>query len=297
MSTQRGMALLTVLLIMVLMMTIAVTAQRQWVDALRRAGSLNFQQQAKWTLAGAEQWLMAQPNARQTAQQRTLMLEGETVHYRWDDNQACFNINALAPSGRVDRDNIYWPTAAQRVFIALLTQQGMAPEHASALTRSLTHQLNPDNRRDPLPALDETNQLFALSALTTAQWSALTSQVCVLPETRLQINLNGLNTTTLPLLNALLGGQVDSHALLTLLARRPAQGWRDVTAFLADVPVSTEEWVSTLQSVAVFSSQEWALQLWIARDNHLAAQRTRIVINQGVPRVRYRHYGLSTEQR
>jgi len=294
-TTQRGMALLSVLLMIAMMTSIAVVIQRQWVDALRRANALSFQQQAKWTLAGAEQWLLAQPEARQAGRLSTLTLEGETVNYRWHDNQACFNLNALALRGRVDRDNIYWPTAAQRVFIALLTQQGISPENASTLIHRLAQRLNPDNRRDVPPALDEINQLRDLSFFTPSQWSSLASQLCVLPDIRLQINLNGLNTTTLPLLNALLGGQADVPALLTLLAHRPAMGWRDVTAFLADVPVATTEAANTLQSIAVFDSQEWALQLWIARDNHLAAQRTRFVINQGVPRVRYRHYGLSTE--
>ncbi|WP_413676603.1 type II secretion system minor pseudopilin GspK [Pantoea dispersa] len=295
MRTQRGVALLTVLMMIAMMTAIAVVAQRQWVDALRRADALSFQQQAKWTLSGAEQWLLAQPQAWQTDRQHTLTLEGETVHYRWHDHQACFNLNALALSGRVDRDNVYWPTAAQRVFIALLTQQGISPENASAAIHTLARALNPDNRRDVPPALEEINQLRALSLFTPAQWSALAPQLCVLPDTRLQINLNGLNTTTLPLLNALLGGQADTTTLATLLTRRPPAGWRDVTAFLADVPDATTAVAGTLQSVAVFSSQEWALQLWISREYHLAAQRTRFVINQGVPQVRYRHYGLSTE--
>lgn len=297
MKAERGMALLTVLLLIAMMTAIAVVAQRQWVDAVRRADALDFQQQAKWTLAGAEQWLLAQPGGWQTQRPQSLTLEGETVHYRWHDAQACFNLNALALSGRVDRDNVYWPTAAQRVFSALLVQQGISPEAASETLRALARALNPDNRRDAPPALEEIHQLRPLALFTPAQWAELVPQLCVLPDTRLQINLNGLSADTLPLLNALLDGQLDAPALAALLARRPAAGWRDVTAFLADVPAAaaTSQVASTLQSVAAFSSQAWALQLWISRDNHLAAQRTRVVINAGRPEVRYRHYGLSTE--
>lgn len=105
---QRGMALLVVLLMVAIMATVAVNTQEYWQRAFVRAESQQFRQQAKWTLLGAEQWVLqqqvaglppdrvhpGQPWAR--AGQR-FTLDGVEVAYQLRDNQACFNLNTVLP--------------------------------------------------------------------------------------------------------------------------------------------------------------------------------------------------------
>lgn len=295
MKSQRGMALLTVLMMVAMMTLVAVAVQHNWVDALRQAQSLAFHQQAKWTLAGAEQWLLAAPSRLAENGKQALILEGSTVHYRWRDRQNCFNLNALAPHGKVSPQGDYWPTAAQQVFIALLVQHRVSAAEAEEKARQIAGLLNPQSLRNPAPVLEDKTQLREVVAIDSALWAALSPLLCVQPETRLRLNLNALSPRELPLLASLLGGRRDASALATVLARRPAGGWHDLSAFMASLPFDAADASSTLQSAAVFASQEWELQLWIAQENRIAALSSRISEQDGKRVIRYRHYGLSEE--
>lgn len=297
MTQQRGMALITVLLLIAMMMLLAVAGQRSWVTSLRRADTLQFSQQAKWTLQGAEQWLLSNPPATADGMHRTLVLEGETVHYRWRDKQSCFNLNALIRHGKAGKDGTFTLTSAQKVFSALLVQVGVEAERAAKATREITQQLNPDNPRDAGPVLDDITQLRAHPLMTPTRWAALSPLLCALPDHKLRINLNALTAAQTPLLAALLAGKSSPESLLELLSRRPENGWADLDRFNALLPVEqATQSASQLQSAAVFSSNEWELLMWITRDNHYAALRSRVFQHEdGRMQVRFREHGVSEE--
>lgn len=295
MNPQRGMALITVLLLIALMMLLAVAGQRSWVTSLRRAETLQFSQQAKWTLLGAEQWLLSQPPTLAAGKPQSLTLEGETVHYRWRDKQNCFNLNALTRSGKIDSKAVYWPTAAQRVFAGLLEQTGIETGLAARTAQEFTARINPQNQPDAGPQLDDISQLRPHPLMTPSVWAALAPQLCVYPDTQLQINVNTLSATEIPLLNALFAGKLSADKATQLLGRRPAQGWQDLDKFIADLPIEPGEAATLLQSVAVVTSRERELQMWIAREQHYATLRSRVVEQDGQLNVRFREHGVSEE--
>jgi len=295
MKQQRGMALITVLLLIALMMLLAVAGQRSWVTSLRRAETLQFSQQAKWTLLGAEQWLLRQPPAMAAGKPQSLTLEGETVHYRWRDKQNCFNLNALTRSGKTDSKAVYWPTAAQRVFAGLLEQAGIEAELAARTAQEFTARINPQNQPDAGPTLDDITQLRPHPLMTPAVWAALSPQLCVYPDTKLQINMNALSAAEIPLLDALFAGKLPADKAAQLLSRRPEQGWKDLNKFIADLPIEPGDAATLLQSVTVFASRERELQMWIAREQHYATLRSRVIEQDGQMKVRFREHGVSEE--
>ncbi|PKH22202.1 hypothetical protein CIG19_12900 [Enterobacterales bacterium CwR94] len=290
---QRGIALITVLLMIVMMSLLAVAGQRQWISALRRAENIQQQQQAKWAVAGAEQWLLQHPAEVADGKPHTLRLEESTVRYRWQDRQTCFNLNALAMPARRDNDGVMWPTAAQRIFAQLLRQQGVTEPQIAHMLTAITARLNPAQVRKPSPALDDKTQLRDMPELADPLWSALANQLCVLPETRLQININALTREHLPLLRAMLADSLEPHTLNALLANRPAAGWRDVDAFMAMLPEALKTQASTLQSVVVTESQYRELSIWLVNDHTFVALRSQTVKEKTRLKVLYRQYGVS----
>jgi len=111
----------------------------------------------------------------------------------------------------------------------------------------------------------------------------------------LQINVNALSAAEMPLLNALFAGKLPADKAAQLLSRRPEQGWQNLDRFIADLPIEPGEAATLLQSVAVVTSRERELQMWIAREQHYATLRSRVVEQDGQLKVRFREHGVSEE--
>lgn len=292
MTAQRGMALITVLLIIALMTLLAVAGQRQWWQALTRTASQQFQQQAQWTLRGAETWLINQGGKPLDGRVQQLRLDQQTVSYRWRDRQRCFNLNALGQNGRTDKDGVFHRSAAQRVFAHLLQQQGMDQQAISTLLAQLHQQINAgDNKQWPL--LADKTEIRHLSLLAEPRWSNLAPLLCALPSSELNINLNALHADQASLLMALLEGEKDRSQILSLLQKRPERGWSTLDDFISALPGGTAAAVSTLQSIAVLESQHWELLIWLADEQQFAAIRSQWIRHQDLFTLHHRQYGLS----
>ncbi|WP_455853468.1 type II secretion system minor pseudopilin GspK [Pantoea endophytica] len=292
MTAQRGMALITVLLIIALMTLLAVAGQRQWVQALTRTASQQFQQQAQWTLRGAETWLLNQSDKPLDGRVQQLRLDQQTVSYRWRDRQSCFNLNALGQNGRTDKDGVLHRSAAQRVFAHLLQQQGMDQPAISILLIQIHQQLNAGNNKQ-WPLLADKTEIRHLSLLAEPRWSNLAPLLCALPSSELNINLNALQADQASLLMALLEGEKDRSQILSLLQKRPERGWPTLDAFISALPGGTAVAVSTLQSIAVLESQHWELLIWLADEQQFAAIRSQWIRHQDLFTLHHRQYGLS----
>lgn len=292
MKTQRGMALITVLLIIALMAVTAVAAQRQWIKALKNADVQQFQLQADWILRGAEAWLIQQSNTVTDSRIQQLRLDEWLVTYRWRDRQHCFNLSALGQNGRSDEKGQYHPTAAQKVFTQLLMQQGADKKEAISMLQKFQIQLNPGGGKQ-WPVMSDKNELRTWPVFTPERWAALSPLLCALPDRTLKININALSVADAPLLAALLDGKIDITGATELIKRRPQQGWRTLDAFFADVSGDVTSAVPTVQSVAVTEGKFWELHLWLAEPHNFAALRSQLLRNQNGFTLQYRQFGLS----
>lgn len=327
-ARQRGMAVLTVLLLIALMTLLAIGTQDRFQQAVRTAQSGRFMLQSGWSLLGAENWLMQRPPLTPQGPQQ-LQLEQDLIHYQWRDSLACFNLNALGrdpgavdtPGGAIPAQNGSHPdaarrpesagqpprsppsvssppgapasaggalTAAQRLFIRLLTELDVPSDRAKSLTLTLSARLrsgafiDPSELRAPAVGFDP------------ALWPRLAPLVCALPAERLQININGLTAAQLPLLSALFDGALSPSQAQDLLNARPATGWPTLTAMLAATrQPDVNESHALLLSVAVTKSSARELLMWTGDGQHSNSLRSRLMLRDGHLQVTHRLYGLS----
>lgn len=231
--TQRGMALLIVLLLVATLAAVVSLAQSWGVDALRRTASIQAQQQSQWTLHSAETLLIGHyasflsadvstPDLPWMRQPFPFAIDDSRFHFQAQDLQTCFNLNALfAKKG--SKTQIH--AEAKRVLRALLMLTGSDAKRAEEVVELLISQGK------------QTGYLFADSRelnvwvdLPVAQRKLLHPLLCALPVTDLKININGLMQEHAPLLSALLGTPIESTDMQAFLAARPEAGWETTEA-------------------------------------------------------------------
>lgn len=310
---QRGMAVLVVLLLIAVMTMLAVTTSERFVQATRRAATLQFVLQARWTLLGAENWLIQQPADVRSRRTASLQLQQSLINYRWRDRQGCFNLNALGlpqpvnsppaqqrstpvdslpqknavPSGN---DALTQHSVAQQVFLRLLANLQVPAPEAHALLAHL-------RQRIARGGLDEISQLRdAETGVSVALWHRLAPLVCVQPAGPLRININTLTPRQTPLFQALFNGALSAAQAQQLLNSRPADGWQALQQIVPPGQTAqTSAAITTLLSVAVLKSEAWELLMWTAEGEHSYSLRSRLRQQDGQMQVTDRLYGLSEE--
>lgn len=273
-SQQRGVALLVVLLLLAAMALLASQMLGRYRQAWQRSQTLLQQVHMREYFLGAEafvarvlyQDLLDNPQRTSLAQywasQRNIWPINE-VSLRADirDEQACFNLNSLQNHDEQQPDN--FARYRESVFIALLHGLEVEDLRARQLAANLEDWL--DSNRDPqfsgaedndymalnpayLPAnqpMLDLSELRAVKGVDGVLYQALRPYVCVLPERDLAVNINTLQGNQARLLSALFLGALSLEAAEVLIRRRPADGWKSVDEFLAQVPGEEDRPVST----------------------------------------------------
>jgi general secretion pathway protein K len=261
-ARERGVALLTVLLLVAVMTVLLMTVLDDIRFGLRRAGNAQAVAQAQWHALGTE--AMARAQIRRLARRdggRTTLEGGWNgraflfptgdgagfVRVRLDDGTACFNLNSVV-EGAVEQWRRYGPGVAQ--YLALL-QALEVPEHrAQALADALADWIDSDQVRSAAGAEDasyagrsggyrtggallaEASELRAVAGYDAGVYARLRPHVCALPEAALSpVNVNTLEEDDAVILSMLTGNAVAPDAARRVLASRPPQGWRDPVEF------------------------------------------------------------------
>ncbi|HJR56810.1 MAG TPA: type II secretion system minor pseudopilin GspK [Rhizomicrobium sp.] len=263
---EQGAALITVLLLVAVMAVLAVALLDDIRFGIRRAVNANENGQAQWYALGAE--ALAKSRIVQLARNdgRTSLagkwpdrafqypLDNGRMELRLADGGACFNLNSVVEGvgemlQRRDRG------AAQ--FLTLLLALGFSEQQAAALVGTLVDWIDSDMLREPAGAEDEVyvnaslvrrtaatlmaeaSELRALQGVTEPVYRQLRPFVCALPTTDLtRINANTLPPDRAVLLTAVTDGRLLPADAMRLIALRPAEGWRDVTALRAAPPAA-----------------------------------------------------------
>lgn len=257
---QRGVALLTVLLLVAVMTVLMVAVLDDLRFGLRRSGNGEAMTQAQWYALGSEafarqrlQTLSRRDPLRTTLdggwddQPLSFPLEGGSVQLRLRDRGSCFNLNSVV-FGAAEQ----WQRSEEgvRQYVVLLRTLGIAPAQADALADALVDWIDSDQQPGAQGAEDSAylqsalplrtgdtllagvSELRAIAGYTPALLARLQPHVCALPSGRLsQVNINTLRATDAAVLVAIAEGTLDLGAARRLIAARPAGGWRDVQAF------------------------------------------------------------------
>lgn len=259
-ADRRGMALLTVLLMVTVMAAIAVALLDDVRFGTRRASNLSSVGQAQWYALGAEA-------LARTRIQRLLRQAGPVtpVQPAWNgtpfafpveagqitavvrDGQACFNLNSVV-SG-IEGAYIARPRGAEQLVAlgrALGVDEGRMRAVADALTDWIDSDQTPLPRgaetaayagrqqplRTPGTLLLEAGELRLIRGVDADVYGRLRPFVCALPTPDLSpINPNTLSVDDAPLLVMLSEGRLNPARARAAIAARPRGGWRDIGAF------------------------------------------------------------------
>lgn len=258
-KSERGAALLTVLLLVAMMAVISATALDRLLLSTRLAANASAQQQARGWLLAAEgvasariEDLVAASRSELTLQAnwtapQTLPLPGGTVRARVSDGGNCFNINSLVEK----QDGRLVPNLTGiRQFNTLMTTLGVSAWQAQRIADGGADWLDSDASPRPAGAEDsvyrglgylppndlagDASEFRALSAMDARAWALLAPYLCALPVAELSpINVNTLAPEQAALLVMLGEGKIGAAQARGVLARRPASGYGSTVRFWA----------------------------------------------------------------
>ncbi|QHM70218.1 type II secretion system minor pseudopilin GspK [Mixta intestinalis] len=241
---QRGMALLTVLLLLAIVVTLVTVVTERWFFSFHYSLHLHQRLQGKWYVTAAENIaaMVLQRDAFDDARHTHLAQQWATegphfslpnaeLDVRLTDARTCFNINALPHDEEI-----------QRIFIRLLQLLQIESSQAERLNAAIADWIDGGVKIRAGGAKDDVYQASDPPYLTASQplWhpselrpvrgitpeilQQLRPLICVLPEKNFILNLNTLQTAQWPLLAALLPDS-SQNEILRWLKQRPAAGW------------------------------------------------------------------------
>ena len=258
-GSQRGVALLTVLLLVAVMAVLVTSVLDDIRFGLRRASNAQAIAQARWRALGAETLAKvriehlaragtrAPPVGEWNGRPLVFPTGSGLVQARLSDATTCFNLNSVvegAPELWQRRD------AGARQFHALLRALGVPDHRAARLVDALVDWIDADGAPGAQGAEDaryalrspgyrtagtllaEPSELRAVEGFDAALYEQLRPHVCALPtDAPSPTNLNALDDGDAVLLVMLSEGRLSAQSARQVLRARPPGGWRDVADF------------------------------------------------------------------
>ncbi len=261
-NSERGAALLSVLMIVVAMSVAAVTA----LDALARSVSVSragqFRAEATWAIRSAEALgesflteVIEQTEGRIGMQ--TPMLGEPQVFSTPRFNVTailspasnCFNLNAISTGSEGDAAEVNKQQYDN--YVEMLRGAGIFEGEAQSLADTLADWIDRDDISRPSGAessyygtldvshrsagqlLENTSELNAIAGYTPEIQARLKNLICVYPTTiQNRLNINVLTPDQAPLLQALFSREMSVDVARGLITSRPANGWLSIEEFL-----------------------------------------------------------------
>lgn len=251
---ERGAALLTVLLLVAVMATVAAAAlDRIGVGTRFVANAMTAGLGRSW-LGMAEQLtatriedLMAQdpsqtlPGSWLDTEKSIDLPDRSVVQARLSDGSNCFNLNGLAQK-LTDGRMVARPSGTKQ-FVALMTSLGIPPGDAAAIAAGATDYIDADSQPTPGGGEDigapsanrlaaDPSELRLLAKVTDRHYRLLQPWICALPMAEpAPINVNTLRADQAPLLAMLAPGSLDLARARAAISSRPADGFGSVLSF------------------------------------------------------------------
>jgi general secretion pathway protein K len=261
--SERGVALLTTLLLVAVMAAIAVAVLDDIRFAVRRTANMRQLGQAQWYALGAETLAKSRLQKVLAQQSGFLTLAGGwsglplvypidngSIQLRLTDRGACFNLNSVV-AGEADQLSANPAGAAQ--YRSLLVALEIPESEAAQLTDALTDWIDTDSAPSPFGVEDEgyargpggyrtasallaeETELRVIRGYSPEVYARLRPYVCALPLPQLtDVNINTLSPRDAPVLTAVYQGRLSVETARRLVEERPLNGWPNQSAFLQE---------------------------------------------------------------
>ncbi|WP_203291640.1 type II secretion system minor pseudopilin GspK [Maricaulis parjimensis] len=256
---ESGASLVSALMLVTVMASLAVVLAGDLRFAQRRATNLQVRDQAYWYALGAREFsetllqrAMAEPetalrpDAAWLQGERAFPIDRGLLTGRIRDGNNCFNLNSLVtPDGQGNWLAV--PEQAAR-FEILMRALDIPTGAASRIAAQATDWIDTDTRpvasggEDGLYAayrtgntlMVEREELLSLDAVTPDIYRRLADFVCTRPEAApVPLNINTLQAEDWPLLSAVFDGELNRTAIEGILLERPQGGFASIEAFWA----------------------------------------------------------------
>jgi general secretion pathway protein K len=315
--SERGAALLTVLLLVAVMAAVAATAlDRIGLASRLTANARDAMQERAWLTTAEllattkiEDLKAAQPNrvtlAGNWVPRQIALPDGRTVTATVGDGGNCFNLNALV---RLVNDTV----VSQRPeglaeFRALMNTLGLDPGRAASIAASAADYIDDDDMAAPggversgypvgaLPAnrpMADRSELRAVPGVKPEEYRVLEPWICALPVLgKSPLNVNTLSPEQAPLVVMMMQGKVDLNLARRVLASRPQGGWSNAGE-LFNAPEFKGAGADVTQAEAGVNTDFFTLDLDVGRPGELASgERALIDARQKPARVIARQWG------
>jgi len=258
---QRGVALITVLMILVIMVSIAATMTGRMTLSLKRTEGLIFSQKAYWYGQASAQMgkkildenfsdsrvvsldqMWATPNM-------VFPLENGQIAGQIRDLRSCFNVNTLAEADQNDISAL-----PLRQFQHLLEVLGINEYGAQMIAESTRDWIDENETSNAalgaedsyyqargVPHLTANNLMTDISELRSVQgvgpktYEKIAPYLCAIPSREQKINVNTVDIEQVEILYALFKDELNISVddLKNFLQDRPFSGWASVDQFFA----------------------------------------------------------------
>ncbi|MCJ8352221.1 type II secretion system minor pseudopilin GspK [Moritella sp.] len=289
-SKQRGIALLTVLLILAVMVIIASNMSSRLQLELRRTSNIITHQQALWYAYGAE--ALVEKGLKQALKDDDTInldqywaiegmvypVENGQIGGQVFDMQACFNVNAVT-----GEDNEGQAPLAVRQFRNLLEQLELDAYEAELLSDALRDWIDTDTNVVSSYGVEDAyyesldypyqtgnqrllniSELRAIKGFNQVIYRKVRPYLCALPTASLKINVNTIAVDKPEVLAGLFTGKLSLDVAKTILEQRPSSGWETTADFWALATLKGLE-MSTIEKSVVDVKSSYFIALLQAK--------------------------------
>lgn len=312
--SEKGAALLSILLLVAILSVIAATTLDRVIIATKLAGNSQSIRQARWLASSAGDIALARiadlraADSNQTlaggwmGQTRNFQLPGGTVSATLNDGGNCFNLNSLVQDndGKLTANPV-----AREQLLSLLAALSVPEYQAQPLAAAATDWADSD--ATALPGGNEgsgaspvANRLFVhkselrgIGGVSPELYARLAPFVCALPEAVLSpVNVNTLLPEQAPLLAMLYPPRaMPLTEARSLLARRPSGGYGSLVRFWDAMGAGRARPAQVVQDQVKLVSNWFMLDLVIESGESALRERALIAADSGTPRIVWRSWG------
>tara|TARA_R110000868_G_scaffold124025_5_gene328099 strand:- start:3145 stop:4134 length:990 start_codon:yes stop_codon:yes gene_type:complete len=318
---QAGAALITAILLVALMSSLALAIASGMRLSLRQAANMDVRDQAHWYGLGARDYAEVlllralddsseafRPDAGWLNTPRVFPIDGGEITGEIRDAHNCFNPNALVTADAQGR--LATNPDQQRQFERLLTQTGIAAGQAIQIAAATADWVDSDLRpvtsgaedevylrdqrtyRTGNTYLSEVEELRAVAGVTADAYLRVAPLICAFPGAHpLALNINTLRLDQAPLMVAALNGALTRAEAETVLLQRPAAGYADIEAFWATDSMRALELDSAERPEIGVTSRYFEIEITVQYAGIRYALREQVEVSGGrqVTRVTQRH--------
>lgn len=254
-NSQRGAALILVLLLVATLSFIALAMSERTVLAASRSFNSRTRSEMLWRAFGAEalarttiKAAMEASNGKLTrtnplvAKQLDLPMDGGVARLQVVDRTRCFNLNSLVDLGSGDAGAVN--DAAVAELLELGRAAGADVSDLDSIAAGIVDWIDPDTLQEPNGAEDglytllptpyrtgsqrlaDVSELRAIAGIDRVAYAELRPFVCALPNgAPAPVNVNMLTEADAPLISAMVKGQVGMAEIRDVIAARPPEGY------------------------------------------------------------------------